>query len=293
MSKSNPWPPQAKLTVAGLVIVLFAVAGIAGANGRASDASSRATTTSTAPQLTVMAVGGSTVSTSSAPSTTRPVTTTTRPTSKPRTAPPKPKPTPPKSKPPAPSSPAPGAAAALAALPTGYLDTSHPYKRTLDFGAAWTDNNNDPGGHNGCDTRDDILHRDLTGIVTRPGTNDCVVVAGQLADRYTGTTILFMKLHATAIQIDHVVPLHDAWELGAYAWSQSERVDYANDPVVLLAVSGPENESKGDKLADAWRPPNAAEWCDYAIRTIGIHAKYRLPVTTTERQALQEMLARC
>ena len=130
-------------------------------------------------------------------------------------------------------------------------------------------------------------------MVTRPGTHECVVIAGNLADPYSGTAIAFTKAHATAIQIDHVVPLHDAWELGAWSWSQRQRVDYANDPTVLLAVSGPLNESKGDRLADAWTPLNTGEWCDYAQRTVAIHARYQLPLTASERGALIGMLAHC
>jgi hypothetical protein len=286
LSERRRWPLAAKATVGTLGLALFVVAALA---GRHDEQLSR-TATAAASTMPAAMSAPSAVPTTTATTTTTAAPTTVRPSPPPTTRPkPRRKPTPPK-----PSvAPSASTTAQLAALPTGYLDTSHPYKRTLDFGTAWTDNNNDPGGHNGCDTRDDILHRDLTAIVTRPGTNDCVVVAGQLADRYTGTTIIFAKSHATAIQIDHVVPLHDTWELGAYAWPQSQRVDYANDPLVLLAVSGPENESKGDKLADEWRPPNTAEWCDYATRTVAIHVKYRLPVTATERQALQEMLTHC
>ena len=182
----------------------------------------------------------------------------------------------------------PTAAAVLARLPTGTLEGAPHYARTTDFGRAWLDVD-----HNGCDTRNDILRRDLTAILTRTGTNGCVVIAGRLRDRYTGTTIAFSKAHAIAVQIDHVVPLHDAWELGAYRWTQAEREAYANDPLVLLAVSGPENEAKGDKLADEWVPPDRAEWCDYAIRTIAIHARYALPVTAGERRALTGLLATC
>jgi hypothetical protein len=186
-----------------------------------------------------------------------------------------------------------GSAQLLAGVPVAALDSSHQYSRTGDFGTAWTDDNDDADGHNGCDTRNDILHRDLTAVLTRTGTHDCVVIAGNLADPYSGTSIAFTKARATAIQIDHVVPLHDAWELGAWSWSQQQRIDYANDPSVLLAVSGPLNESKGDRLADAWTPPNTGEWCDYAQRTVAIHAKYHLPVTAAERSALVGMLARC
>ena len=125
------------------------------------------------------------------------------------------------------------------------------------------------------------------------GTNDCVVLSGTLHDPYTGTTITFAKVHATAVQIDHMIPLKAVWDLGASRWTEQERVSYANDPAVLLAVSGSENESKGDRLADEWRPPNTADWCRYATQMVRVHAKYRLVVTPTERAALASMLHAC
>ena len=252
------------------VLLLLLVVALAGCSSAARTTAPRATATST--------------SEATAPSTTRPPattpppppTTTRPPTTRRRTAPTTTR------------APLPGPAAVLARLPTGTLDHAPHYARTTDFGRAWLD-----ADHNGCDTRNDILRRDLTGILVRAGTNGCVVVGGLLHDRYTGTTIAFSKAHATEVQIDHVVPLHDAWELGAYRWTQAEREAYANDPLVLLAVSGPENEAKGDKLADEWTPPDRAEWCDYATRTIAIHARYALPVTAGERQALGSLLTTC
>jgi hypothetical protein len=80
------------------------------------------------------------------------------------------------------------------------------------FGPAWADVD-----RNGCDTRNDILARDLTNETFRPGTNNCVVMTGTLADKYTGTTIAFTRGQDTGsdVQIDHVVPLSDAWQMGA------------------------------------------------------------------------------
>ncbi|MBS1849216.1 MAG: HNH endonuclease [Actinobacteria bacterium] len=181
----------------------------------------------------------------------------------------------------------------LASLPVGSLDRSHAYNRVGDFGVAWTDDNNDRFGHNGCDTRDDILERDLHDVTYRPGTHDCVVVTGTLADPYSGSLMTFVKARAAEIQIDHVVPLHAAWQLGAWTWSQQTRVDYANDPDVLLAVSGKLNEEKGDALADRWLPPNPAFRCTYTELTVAIHVKYRLPVTLGEKRALEAVLASC
>ncbi len=103
------------------------------------------------------------------------------------------------------------------------------------FGETWTDNNNDPLGHNGCDTRNDILRRDLTSVALKPGSNGCTVLTGTLADPYTATTISFTRgaSTSTAIQIDHVVPLGDAWQTGAQTMTAQRRVDLANDPLNL------------------------------------------------------------
>lgn len=180
------------------------------------------------------------------------------------------------------------AAATLAGLAVAPLNLAVPYERTQDFGPAWADVD-----HNGCDTRNDILHRDLTNIEVRPGTHDCVVVTGTLRDPYSGTTVQFLKAQASRVQIDHVVPLHAAWELGAYQWPYAQRLAFANDPANLLAVDAHNNEAKGDSLADTWVPPNQGEWCSYAQRTIAVHAAYHLAVTAAEKSALARLLGSC
>jgi hypothetical protein len=156
------------------------------------------------------------------------------------------------------------------------------------FGPSWSDVD-----HNGCDTRNDILNRDLAAKQWRPGTHDCVVVAGTIADPYTATTIQFEKADAAAVQIDHVVALSDAWQKGAQALSAAQRLQLANDPVNLFAVDGPTNASKGDSDAASWLPPNRAFRCSYAAHQIAAKAKYRLWVTGAERDALRRVLSRC
>ena len=149
--------------------------------------------------------------------------------------------------------------------------------------------------HNGCDTRNDILRRDLTNIVIKDGTNDCVVLSGTLADPYSGTSISFTRGTATSndVQIDHVVALGDAWESGASTWSADELHQYGNDPLNLLAVSGPLNSQKGDKAANAWLPPNTSFRCTYVARQIGVKLTYSLSVTTAERNAMAAVLSSC
>jgi hypothetical protein len=163
------------------------------------------------------------------------------------------------------------------------------------FGSAWTDDNDDPLGHNGCDTRNDVLRRDLSAVTIKPGTAGCVVLSGTLLDPYTGTQIAFHRGVTTSaqVQIDHVVALGDAWQTGAQYWPEQRRVDLANDPLELLAVSGPVNESKGDADAATWLPPNRAYRCAYVARQIAVKARYGLWMTAAEKAASQRVLASC
>lgn len=162
--------------------------------------------------------------------------------------------------------------------------------QACDFGPAWTDDTTAPGGHNGCSTRDDVLAAQLADVAHRSGSR-CVVVAGVLHDPYTGQTIPFTKRHASAVQIDHIVPLALAWDLGAYAWRQSERDAYANDErLVLLAVSGAANDAKGDSGPSNWMPPSTAYRAAYAERFVAVLAAYHLPVTAADKAALTKAL---
>ena len=156
------------------------------------------------------------------------------------------------------------------------------------FGPAWADVD-----HDGCDQRNDVLHRDLTAIQVRPGTHGCVVVAGTLADPYTGTTVAFTKARASEVQIDHVVPLAAAWTEGAASWSGRQREDFANDVGNLVATEAGPNESKGDDTADEWVPPNAGYGCAYARIVVTVKHRYALSVTPGEAAALRRLLAGC
>jgi hypothetical protein len=168
------------------------------------------------------------------------------------------------------------------------------YDRAL-FGTAWTDDVTVGGGHNGCDTRNDILRRDLTDAVVKAGTYDCLVLSGTLHDAYTGRTIAFVRGQVTsqAVQIDHVVALMDAWQKGAQQLSAVERRNLANDPLNLQAVDGPTNERKGAGDAATWLPPNKGYRCVYVSRQVTVKAKYRLWVTQAERDAIGRVLASC
>jgi hypothetical protein len=137
-----------------------------------------------------------------------------------------------------------------------------------------------------CDAREAALIRD--GEDVQVG-SECKVKSGTWPDPYTAKTFT----DPSDIDTDHVVPLANAWRSGASSWDNEAREKYANDPEVLLSVEDNANQSKGDKGPEAWKPPNQAEWCDYAIRWIGIKDKYDLSVNEQEKATLAEMLDEC
>lgn len=159
-----------------------------------------------------------------------------------------------------------------------------------EFGPAWADID-----HNGCDTRNDILARDLPNETFKPGTKNCVVATGTLADKYTGTTINFVRGQDTSsdVQIDHIVALSDAWQKGAQQISAEQRKQLANDPLNLMAADGPTNSAKGDKDAATWLPPNKGFRCEYVARQTAVKAKYALWVTQAEHDAIASILKGC
>ena len=181
------------------------------------------------------------------------------------------------------------ALATLAALEVKGRAPKTGYDRAL-FGQSWADVD-----RNGCDTRNDVLRRDLTAYELKSGTNGCLVLSGTLHDPYSGSTIAFVRGQSTSntVQIDHVVALSDAWQKGAQQWSTPQRAAYANDPLNLIAVDGFTNQRKGDGDAATWLPPNKAYRCPYAARQVAVKTKYGLWVTTAERDALARILATC
>src|SRR5690606_14497964 len=119
---------------------------------------------------------------------------------------------------------------------------------------------------NGCDTRNDILRRDLTAITLKGGTNGCIVQRGTLDSPYSGDTVDFDRENST-VDIDHVVALSDAWQTGAASWDEQTRREFANDPLNLLAVESSLNRQKGDGDAATWLPPLKDYRCEYVART--------------------------
>ena len=169
------------------------------------------------------------------------------------------------------------------------------YRRDA-FGDSWTDDNSAPGGHNGCDTRNDILDRDLVDksyvSIKRCPT---AVATGLLHDPYTNAEVGFTRGEKTgaAVQIDHIVPLALAWDLGARFWTDEMRLRFANDPANLIAVAGGANQDKGDQEPATWMPPNPAFHCQYAMQFIAVLRGYALPVDGPSAPVLRDAAATC
>ncbi|MDB5179525.1 MAG: uncharacterized protein JWN12_157 [Candidatus Saccharibacteria bacterium] len=155
------------------------------------------------------------------------------------------------------------------------------YSRS-QFGSGWTTTS-------GCDTRNIILHRDLQNPVVD---EKCVVTSGTLNDPYTAMVIIFTK-GSSAIQIDHVVALSDAWQTGAQVLTRAQRIQLANDPMELIAVQGDANQQKSDGDAATWLPSNKSFRCEYVARQIAVKQKYSLWVTLAEKQAMLDVLTTC
>ncbi|CAM3974132.1 HNH endonuclease family protein [Smaragdicoccus niigatensis] len=161
------------------------------------------------------------------------------------------------------------------------------------FGPAWSDDTDAPGGHDGCDTRNNVLAAQLTSVAFKPGTHDCVVLSGILHDPYSGEEVAFDRSRSGDVQIDHVIPLAAAWDLGAAQWTLDKRMRFANDlEANLLAVRGDENQSKGDSTPGEWLPEPAYR-CFYVTKYLAASIRYDLPVTAADYQAVQRVSRNC
>lgn len=180
------------------------------------------------------------------------------------------------------------AADLLATLPIKGRAPKTGYERAL-FGPTWADVD-----RNGCDTRNDILQRDLTELTFTNGV-PCKVQSGVLADFYTGSTINFLRGTTTSseVQIDHVVALSDAWQKGAQQLTTEQRTAFANDPLNLQATDGPTNMQKGDGDAATWLPSNRGFRCEYVARQVSVKSRYSLWVTQAEHDAIAAILSGC
>jgi hypothetical protein len=157
------------------------------------------------------------------------------------------------------------------------------------FGQAWLDVD-----RNGCDTRNDILRRDLADVMFAKDSS-CSVAAGRFHEPYTARVVDFRRgsESSRAVQIDHVVALADAWQKGAQRLTPSQRQSLANDPLNLVAADGPANQQKGASDAATWLPKNKSIRCHYVARQISVKAAYSLWVTEAEKDAMKRVLGSC
>jgi hypothetical protein len=140
----------------------------------------------------------------------------------------------------------------------------------------------------GCDVRQRVLVRDGEGVETD---EECRAVAGTWYSPYDGVTLS----DPAEVDIDHVVPLANAWRTGADRWDDDRRAAFANDleRPQLRAVSAVANRAKGDQDPSQWRPPERSYWCRYAHDWVAVKHHWGLRVTAPEKQALADMLDTC
>ncbi|AFR29459.1 HNH endonuclease family protein [Arthrobacter sp. Rue61a] len=177
---------------------------------------------------------------------------------------------------------------ALERLPVKGRAAKTDYDRAA-FGQAWAD-----ADRNGCDTRNDILRRDLSGVEFTEGSS-CKVAGGSFHEPYTGAQVTFQRGQDTsaAVQIDHVVALADAWQKGAQQLTVQQRQMFANDPLNLIAADGPANVKKGAGDAATWLPANKNFRCHYVARQVSVKAAYQLWITQAEKDAMKRVLSSC
>jgi hypothetical protein len=154
------------------------------------------------------------------------------------------------------------------------------------FGSAWKDVD-----RNGCDTRNDILGRDFTTAIYKAGTNDCKVIGGTWTDPYSNESYTFTEQPSEA-QIDHVVALSNAWQMGADFWTDEMRTEFANDPLNLIVTVASLNRQKSDSNAASWLPPYKPGRCDFIARQVAVKTKWGLFVTSSEKSAMLGILSK-
>ncbi len=165
------------------------------------------------------------------------------------------------------------------------------------FGSSWTDTAGGTYARNGCDTRNDMLGRDLTKVVFKAGTRDCKVLSGVLPyEPYIGTTnrpFDISKGYAYSLDAEHIIALGNAWVSGGAQLSKDKRTALANDPDNLMMVDPSANRQKGDGDAATWLPKNKAYRCTYIVRQVKVKARYGLSVATAERDVMKNILTGC
>jgi hypothetical protein len=143
---------------------------------------------------------------------------------------------------------------------------------------------------NGCDARREVL---IVEAVVRPVVGErCSLTGGSWYSAFDGVTIT----NASDVDIDHMVPLKEAWDSGAHAWDRDRRRAFANDldlPEALIAVSQSSNRSKGAKDPAEWLPPLVSYHCQYVRDWMVVKIKWELSVDAREFNALRSVAAGC
>lgn len=164
---------------------------------------------------------------------------------------------------------------------SGYDRESFPHWRDADTWG-WT-----KAPDESCDAREAALYRDGSNVKV---TDDCTVTSGAWVDPYTGKKVT----DPSGLDIDHMVPLANAYQSGAWKWSEEKRTKYANNPLVVVTSGLSSNRSKGDKGPESWKPPLKSAWCAYAIRWVDVKSTWGLTLKNDqERVALEKMLGTC
>jgi len=165
------------------------------------------------------------------------------------------------------------------------LPNTHQADYNRSFFTLWDDANGD-----GCNTRAEVLKAQSTKTVGYHGT--CTIDSGRWLSRYDG--LVFTQ--GSRLDIDHLVPLAEAWRSGAWHWTSATREAYANDlgsPYSLIAVSASSNRAKGDQDPATWLPPLASYDCTYQARWVATKWRWGLAVDSAEAKTLRANLSQC
>jgi hypothetical protein len=184
-----------------------------------------------------------------------------------------------------------GTAQAATSMSTKYLlhhltsKTEHTSGYARSKFTLWID-----ADHDGCDTRDEVLIAEAT---EHPHVGaGCDLTGGRWQSKYDGLT----STNPSGFDIDHLVPLNEAWQSGAWEWAAATRKAYANDlgyPATLIAVSAHENRSKGDREPQDWMPARNAYACAYVSHWVAVKWRWHLSVNSAERSFLTRELTSC
>lgn len=177
------------------------------------------------------------------------------------------------------------ALAVAEALPVRGRAPDTDYSREA-FGSAWKDVD-----RNGCDTRNDILQRDFATVILKSGTGNCKVIGGTWIDPYSNESYTFAEAPIGA-QIDHVVSLKNAWQMGADQWTDQMRVEFANDPLNLRVTIASLNQQKSDSNAASWLPPFKPGRCAFIATQVAVKAKWLLYATEAEKEVFMAILSK-